>query len=430
MATMNVRANRPVIVIGAGAAGLMAARVLAEAGCAVTILEAQSICGGRIRPQPEATFGYAAEGGAEFIHGEAPVTRALMREAGLSLQPITGTRWTYSNGAFSNRERDQFDRPVLRQALEALTDDVPLAEFLRRHVGGEEHRALRRAITGMVEGYDAADPEQVSTFAIRDEWMKDGHATGGRIQGGYGRLVDFLLARCRALDVAIHQDAVVTALDVDGDGVEVRCADGNVHTGSATILTVPVPLLSTIAVPKALHPVIADAARRGFGNVIKLLLRFERRWWADDPRFHDLTFLMAQDADVAVPVWWTQAPADSAVLTGWLGGPQTRALAGLDEQAQIRAGLASLAAIFDRPMDALQSHLVAARAFDWSREPFARGAYSYAVPAAPLNGRAEGGLPFVLAGEALDRGPDMGTVEAALASGRRAANHVLKLRDR
>src|SRR3979490_1176816 len=93
-----------IVVIGAGAAGLMAARELARAGKRVTILEARDRCGGRIHPLPAAEFGYPAEGGAEFVHGEAPVTHGLLCEAGLSLLPIQGTRWTAGDGKFSGGE--------------------------------------------------------------------------------------------------------------------------------------------------------------------------------------------------------------------------------------------------------------------------------------------------------------------------------------
>src|SRR5437868_6319757 len=79
------------IVVGAGAAGLMTARELARAGKRVTILEARDRCGGRIYPLPADEFGYPAEGGAEFVHGAATVTRSVMRAAGLSLLPRAGT---------------------------------------------------------------------------------------------------------------------------------------------------------------------------------------------------------------------------------------------------------------------------------------------------------------------------------------------------
>ncbi|MFL6810603.1 MAG: FAD-dependent oxidoreductase, partial [Bradyrhizobium canariense] len=84
-----------IVIVGAGAAGLLAARELARAGKTVTILEARERCGGRIHPLPASEFGYPADGGAEFVHGEAPVTRALLREAGLSLQEIEGERWGF-----------------------------------------------------------------------------------------------------------------------------------------------------------------------------------------------------------------------------------------------------------------------------------------------------------------------------------------------
>src|ERR1700704_2190462 len=93
-----------IVVIGAGAAGLMAARELGRAGKRVTVLEARDRCGGRIHPLPVAQFGYPAAGGAEFVHGEAPVTRALLRDARLSLLTIQGTPRRLDRGKLSCEE--------------------------------------------------------------------------------------------------------------------------------------------------------------------------------------------------------------------------------------------------------------------------------------------------------------------------------------
>src|SRR5579872_6688253 len=89
------------LVIGAGSAGLMAARELARAGQRVTVLEARNRCGGRIDPLPPEIFGYPAEGGPEFVHGAGGVTRAVMREAGLSLSPRGGKRWSTRSGTLA-----------------------------------------------------------------------------------------------------------------------------------------------------------------------------------------------------------------------------------------------------------------------------------------------------------------------------------------
>src|SRR3979411_1388531 len=111
-----------IVVIGAGAAGLMAARELARAGERGTILEARDRYGGRIHPLSSADFGYPAEGGAEFVHGEAPVTHGLLREAGLSLLPLHGTQWTVEDGTFSQEESKNPHETELHKALQELKD--------------------------------------------------------------------------------------------------------------------------------------------------------------------------------------------------------------------------------------------------------------------------------------------------------------------
>ena len=216
-----------IVVIGAGAAGLMIARELGRAGKRVTLLEARDRCGGRIDPLSSAQFGYPAEGGAEFVHGEAPVTRSLLREAGISLLPIEGTQRTVMDGKLSTKGSLEIYEANLQTALKELDDDLTVAEFLRRHFAGAEHDHLRRSVERMVEGYDAADPERASMLALRDEWMGEGRRTQVRIAGGYGSLIDFLVARCRSDGVAIYFNSVVNAIasgrDLSSNSLRQRC---------------------------------------------------------------------------------------------------------------------------------------------------------------------------------------------------------------
>jgi monoamine oxidase len=415
-----------IIVIGAGAAGLMAARELGRAGKRVTILEARDRCGGRIDPLSSAGFGYAAEGGAEFVHGQAPVTRALLREAGLALLPIEGTRHIVMDGKPSTEDPLEAYGAELHTAMKQLKDDLTVAEFLRRRFAGAEYGRLRRSVERMVEGYDAADPERASTLALRDEWMDEGRTSQVRIAGGYGRLIDFLAAGCRGYGATIRFGAAVKATESAGGETIVRCASGEAYACDAVILTVPLPLLKDIALPAAERERAAAAADIGFGNVVKILMRFETRWWLEGRSdLADLGFLIS---DARIPVWWTQHPSDIPVLTGWFGGPKTAGMIDLTEQELIETGLASLAGLFGRDPAPLMRGMVVARAINWAQDPFARGAYSYATPrtrAAQSVLSNPGNGAIFISGEALYRGRDMGTVEAALASGLETARTVL-----
>jgi monoamine oxidase len=404
----------------------MAARELARAGKAVTLLEARDRCGGRILPLPGEDFGYAAEGGAEFIHGEAPVTHGLLGEAGLSTVPMRGARWRVDEGILTRNEMLQPESDRLKDRLSQLQTDMTVTAFLKQHFAGPEFDDLRQSFVRMVEGYDAADPERASILAIRDEWMGSGRNKTSRIVGGYGPLIDFLAADCRKLGVAIHLGAIVTAVETSDRRNVVRCADGKEFAGDVVVLSVPLALLPSIALPPAVRDKAAAAADIGFGNVIKYLLRFRSRWWAES-KGQDLSDLSFLRTGGAVPVWWTQYPAEHPVLTGWLAGPRSTRAAHVDESELIKAGLASLADAFGLSREQLATDLVAARAIDWSKDPFARGAYSYATPEtraarARLESAAADGVLF--AGEALYEGEDMGIVEAALASGRETARSI------
>ena len=257
--------------------------------------------------------------------------------------------------------------------------------------------------------------------------MDHGLGRQSRIAEGYGALIEFLASQCRRDGAAIHLGAMVTAIDARRGRIAARRRDGTVHEGDAAILTVPLPLLAEIALPASARAKAAAFADIGFGNVVKILLRFKKKWWADHGGrdLADLSFLFSS---ATVPTWWTQHPAGYPVLTGWFAGPKADSVPHLSESELVDMGLASLAEIFALPADRIASDLVASAAINWGNDPFARGAYSYATPktreAQAALKEPDGGR-VLFSGEALYAGPDMGTVEAALASGRETAQAIL-----
>jgi phytoene dehydrogenase-like protein len=86
------------IVIGAGAAGLSAARELSGAGHRLCILEARHRLGGRIFTLHTPDLPLPIELGAEFIHGEEPTTFAIVEAAALLAYELPDTHWWLSRG--------------------------------------------------------------------------------------------------------------------------------------------------------------------------------------------------------------------------------------------------------------------------------------------------------------------------------------------
>jgi monoamine oxidase len=212
----------------------------------------------------------------------------------------------------------------------------------------------------MVEGYDAADPRRASTFSLRDEWMGQGLDQQGRILEGYGALIEYVVSECRKHSASIQFGAAVIAIDAGRGRIPARCHDGATLEADAAILTVPVPLLPEIALPPAAREKTAAITDIGFGNVVKILLRFAKKWWADHDRrdLGDLSFLFS---NATAPTWWTQHPAGYPVLTGWF--------ARLTATELVDMGLATLAEIFNLSLDCMTRDLVTSQSDQLGQRP-------------------------------------------------------------
>src|SRR5690349_173312 len=135
-----------IIIIGAGAAGLLAARELSKNGINVTILEARDRTGGRIHTINDTRFDLPVERGAEFIHGNLAITLGLIKEANLRHYAIKGQVWNADNGYLTTQEDFIEDQDELIKKLKALEEDMPVKEFLNTHFPGDKYSGLRESL--------------------------------------------------------------------------------------------------------------------------------------------------------------------------------------------------------------------------------------------------------------------------------------------
>ncbi len=420
-----------VIVIGAGAAGLNAAHLLSKAGRQVRILEARNRIGGRIHTIDQKPFTSPVELGAEFIHGALPRTQALAREAGVALREDGGRQYTVEAGR--RLEGESFDEgwSQVIEKLHQLDADISIAEFLNKNFSGSKYDQLRESITRFVEGYDAADTTRASAIALREEWTNSDAMQGFHLVGGYGQIPDHLHSRCRELGVEVNLSVIVKEIFWTKGRIAVVSSDGKRFEADQLLITIPPAVLKTGSV--SFFPPIPEHQRAlqaiETGGVIKILVEFDEAHW-ENPRaekfrqFPDAFFFFS---DAFVPTWWSQRPSPVPLLTGWLSGPTAASLKLSDSQL-VTEGIRSLSYIFDCEEEILREHIVATRVVNWLNDPFALGAYAYktvdservvAVISKPVDDT------IYFAGEAYYAGAEMGTVEAALASGEDAATAIL-----
>jgi monoamine oxidase len=411
------------IIIGAGPAGLMAACELAKSHRRALILEARDRIGGRINTLYDAAGG-SIEAGAEFVHGKLPITLALLKEAKLSVTATAGA-WMVVKSGEAQEDREGGDWRLLMQALKALENDMPLQDFLESHFPEAKYALLKDRAVAYAEGYDSADASRVSAKALYEEWSKE-EEEQYRIDEGYQALTNFLARRAKEAGSAILLSHPVSAVTLSGRGVTVSAAGKDLNA-SRVIIALPLGVLQQERSPIAAlaAPGYSKALLQcGFGDVIKAVLHFRDAFWEE--QYPGLGFLLS---GAAIPTWWTQAPDESPVFTGWMAGRNARAHAHLSDRQLLELALGSLAQIFSMDKDNLERRLAEAYIVNWSADPYTLGAYAYAtvdapearrVLSAPLAGRV------FFAGEYMYDGPAMGTVEAALWSGRETALQLLQ----
>jgi monoamine oxidase len=426
--------NRDVIVLGAGVAGLTAARQLAAAGLRVRVVEARNRVGGRILTQKIGDE--ILELGAEFIHGKPPILWNLIEEARLETYELGGRHFCWENDVLQECG-DDFGHVF--QWLEALKDwdreDCSFAQYLDlAHVP----EASRKRLIGFVEGFNAADASVIGVAALAKQQAMEDATQGDRmfhVRGGYSQVPEFLAQQIRHLGGELAMETRALAIRWKQGSVEVDCLhkrELQTHRAATLVIALPLGVLQSGALKISPSPERAMqlVSQVRVGHARRLVLAFRDKFWiastSPENNLDELSFLHAPNE--LFPVWWTKVPEESSTLVAWTGGPHADAIAGRTSKDLESAAMCALAKVFALDDARLSDLLVQSASHNWQTDSLAQGSYSY-LPAGALHVPEALSEPIestvFFAGEHTDTTGNWGTVHGAMESGQRAANQIL-----
>jgi monoamine oxidase len=406
-----------VVIIGAGPAGLAAARELQVQHKTFVLIEARDRIGGRVFT--DLSLGPAFDTGAAFIHfaDENPwrtVAENLAFDT-LANRSLGGDRRYFLDGAPTDHKSD---RRQVDARLDTDQDDVPDVSFVERFANAPPD--LQQQAVTLARMDVGEEAERVSALDYARLW-------GGPdfvVPAGLGRLV-----AAYGEDVPVQLSTKAQTIDWSGAGVSITTDSGTIRARAA-IVTVSVGVLASGAlrfIPPLPHKTQTGIEGLGMGALTKLALAFdgERFGLAPETTLFDSE---GPRAGYEFDCWLFERD----IVIAWFGGDQARELIRAGENEATATVLDHFAAIVGS--DA-RNHLTGSRLCAWSTDPFALGCYSHALPghagarallAAPVAerlyfaGEATGGTPHD------DFGPAM-TAGGAYLAGREAARNIAEL---
>lgn len=423
------------IVVGAGVAGLTAARLLVEVGRDVVVLEARDRVGGRV--STDRRFGLVTDMGASWIHGITDSPVAAAAEAfGMPMVEFTV-------GGYQPASRPiAYYGPDGRRLTDAVTQafvgdihavDAALLDVVAASAADASYRDVTETALA-AQGWDAERTARVREYLEhRSEeqygaWIEDLAAHGlddDVVEGdevvfpdGYDRLPRRL---AEGLDIRLIH--VVSRVQWSAEGVVVT-TDHGAFSADTAVVTVPVGVLQSedfVIEPALPDPVAGALSRLSMNAFEKVFLRFRSRFWDDG------VYAIRQQGPESR--WWHSwydltALHDTPTLLTFAAGPAAVETRDWTEEEIVESILVQLRRLYgDRVEQPTSVHVT-----DWQDDPWSHGSYAYMTVGSATSDHDDLATPIGgvlhLAGEATWT-DDPATVTAAMRSGHRAASRVM-----
>jgi monoamine oxidase len=370
-----------VIVLGAGIAGLNAARTLLKNGAKVTVLEARKRLGGRIFSfAPPDTNGLIIELGAEWIGEDHNTLRSLCNQLKLpvvenrfaihqldrgtykpadawNFTPEWQEKWTKLLKAFEN----------MSKAEQQLLDEIDFYHFL-----------LANGCSGSdLEWIELNDSTEFgeSIRHVSAYMAMSGHAAGGehaqmdyKVKGGNGALIEAMANEIGLQNILKGNRA--QEVQQDANGVKVTCSNGQVFSADKLVCAIPTFAVRQINWKPGFPNQLTQALNSlNYGRINKHALLYGQRFWKDE------NFAMITDMPAHFIYHATQnQPGISGILISYSIGDKASIFGSYAQQKNWSANAATEA--LQPAFGDTKKYLQQQWNYDWSTDEFSRGAYA------------------------------------------------------
>ncbi len=398
-----------VVVIGAGAAGVAAARTLHDARRSVTLVEARSRLGGRAWTHQHT--GYGLDLGAGHLHSADENDWARIAPGlGFTIdeRPPAWARPAYpANFALSEQE----DYWVAMEQLYARFDAEPESErrMSEYFEPGGRWNPLLDAMATYINGAPFGD------IVLREHALYHDTEQNKRVREGYGALI---AAYAAGIDVRLNTP--VTLIDHSGERIRIVTPRGDI-SARAVIVAVPPGVMAneSLRFSPALPEKIDAAHALPLGVADKVFLAL------DNPEDLPVETRLYGSTTRTETGSYTLRPFGRPMIDGYFGGPFARALENEGDGAFAAFAIEQICGALGHGMRKRLTPIIESA---WARDPYALGSYSYGSPgaqaaraklAAPVDGR------LFFAGEHCSD-VDFSTAHGAYRTGVAAAHELIR----